>query len=351
MLSPALVYFWRLTLDLPELGRSHYSARDSSGGDAGIFNTTGSGNAFFGGNVGASNTSGFDNSFFGRDTGDQNVDGFGNAFFGTSAGGKVGYGQASDGTAGSVSRLALQPYGHIGGPWKFIARDDATKAYLDWVYGPASTGITQDSNGNVGIGEPSPTFRLQVFNPGANGLRVTANTAGGTVASFGGFGTFQIDANGISKGRLVVEEAGNVGIGTPAPDMKLSVNGNADKPGGGSWAIFSDERLKNIKGRFTPGLNAVMQLRPLRYEYKSDNALGIKSEGEHIGFSAQQVRRIIPEAVSKDDKGYLLVNNDPILWTMLNAIKEQQVQIEELRIEVRKLRASSHRRTNWRPRT
>jgi len=33
---------------------------------------------------------------------------------------------------------------------------------------------------------------------------------------------------------------------------------------------------------------------------------------------------VIPEAVSANDKGYLLVNNDPILWSMLNAIKEQQ---------------------------
>ena len=74
-----------------------------------------------------------------------------------------------------------------------------------------------------------------------------------------------------------------------------------------------------------------MQLQPLRYEYKRDNALNLKSEGEHVGFSAQAVQKIIPEAVSKNDKGYLLVNNDPILWTMLNAIKEQQVQIATLR--------------------
>ena len=130
---------------------------------------------------------------------------------------------------------------------------------------------------------------------------------------------------------LLVRGDGNVGIGTGAPDAKLTVNGSADKPGGGSWAVFSDERLKNIKGRFTPGLNAVLRLQPLRYEYKRDNALGIKSEGEHIGFSAQAVQKIIPEAVSKNDRGYLLVNNDPILWTMLNAIKEQQAQIEKLR--------------------
>ena len=43
------------------------------------------------------------------------------------------------------------------------------------------------------------------------------------------------------------------------------------------------------------------------------------------------MQKIIPEAVTKNDMGYLLVNNDPIMWTMLNAIKEQQNQIETLR--------------------
>jgi len=141
--------------------------------------------------------------------------------------------------------------------------------------------------------------------------------------------------------RMVIDSAGNVGIGTTSPDRTLTVNGTADKPGGGSWGTFSDERLKNIKGQFTSGLNAVMRLRPLRYEYKRDNALEIKSDGEHVGFSAQDVQRIIPEAVSTNDKGYLLVNNDPILWTMLNAIKEQQQQIEQLKGEIRQLRAAS----------
>ncbi|HVQ36593.1 MAG TPA: tail fiber domain-containing protein, partial [Pyrinomonadaceae bacterium] len=114
--------------------------------------------------------------------------------------------------------------------------------------------------------------------------------------------------------------------------------------GGGSWLNFSDERLKNIKGQFTSGLKAVMQLQPLRYEYKNDNALGLVSSGEHIGFGAQAVQRIIPEAVTSTSSGYLQVNNDPIIFTMLNAIKEQQKEIEQLRTEVRKLRARSNRR-------
>jgi len=87
-----------------------------------------------------------------------------------------------------------------------------------------------------------------------------------------------------------------------------------------------------------------MQLQPIRYEYKPDNALGLKSEGQHIGFGAQALQKIIPEAVTKNADGYLMVNNDPILWTMLNAIKEQQKEITALKAEVQKLRSGTHRR-------
>ena len=141
----------------------------------------------------------------------------------------------------------------------------------------------------------------------------------------------------------VLRSNGNVGIGTTAPDQKLSVNGDADKTGGNTWLAFSDERLKNIKGNFNSGLKAVMQLQPIRYEYKPDNALGLTSNGEHIGFGAQAVQKIIPEAVTKNSAGYLMVNGDPIMWTMLNAIKEQQKEIEQLKGQIRKLQTPRRR--------
>jgi len=60
----------------------------------------------------------------------------------------------------------------------------------------------------------------------------------------------------------------------------------------------------------------------------------------HIGFSAQDVQEVIPEAVEEDENGYLLiVDNDPILWTMLNAIKELKAQNDELRSRVEALEA------------
>ncbi len=119
-----------------------------------------------------------------------------------------------------------------------------------------------------------------------------------------------------------------MGIGTTAPDSLLTVNGSADKPGGGSWGTYSDGRLKNLNGSFTSGLSQVLKLNPIRYRYKADNALGIRDTDEHIGVVAQDVQRVIPEAVTENSKGYLLVNNDPIIWSMLNAIKEQQREFE-----------------------
>jgi hypothetical protein len=149
-----------------------------------------------------------------------------------------------------------------------------------------------------------------------------------------GFKTLSLNPNG-----------GNVGIGTVAPTDALSVNGNASKSAGGtSWAVFSDERLKNINGRFNTGLKALMQLQPIRFQYKPGNVLGLKSDTENIGFGAQSLRKVIPEAVTQNSNGYLMVNSDPILWTMLNAIKEQQKEIAELKGQIKKLQTASHRR-------
>jgi hypothetical protein len=144
--------------------------------------------------------------------------------------------------------------------------------------------------------------------------------------------------------RMRITSTGRVGINTSAPDQLLSVNGDASKAGGGSWLTFSDERLKKINGSFDSGLKAVMRLQPLRYEYKPDNAMGVTTVGERIGVGAQALQQVIPEAVTKNAQGYLMVNNDPVIWTMINAIKEQQKEIAELKLQIRRLRAATRKR-------
>ena len=84
--------------------------------------------------------------------------------------------------------------------------------------------MTIQDNGNVGLSNTNPTFRLHVVDPSNTGLRVQTNSAGGTVASFGGSGDFQIDAVNVPGGRLIVKENGQVGIGTTnLPTARLTV--------------------------------------------------------------------------------------------------------------------------------
>jgi hypothetical protein len=232
---------------------------------------------------------------------------------------------------------------------------------LDAVKGQDAQTILQLSNTNAGVSSQAIIQSTSDF----GSLRLVAHANGQTGTrygiTFGGFGEIVptagngllIGTGGLAKPvvfgnnnleRMRIDTAGRVGIGTGTPDQLLSVNGDASKTGGNTWLSFSDERLKNIKGTFNSGLKAVMRLQPIRYEYKPDNALGLKSEGEHIGFGAQALQKVIPEAVTKNADGYLMVNSDPILWTMLNAIKEQQKEIADLKAEVQKLRAASHRR-------
>jgi hypothetical protein len=92
-----------------------------------------------------------------------------------------------------------------------------------------STAVNQfliRAGGGVGIGTNTPSHQLEVVDAGSTGLRVQTNTTGGTVASFGGNGDFQIDAPGVIGGRFVVKEGGLVGIGISAPAAVLEVSGS-----------------------------------------------------------------------------------------------------------------------------
>ncbi|HEX7771358.1 MAG TPA: tail fiber domain-containing protein [Pyrinomonadaceae bacterium] len=226
--------------------------------------------------------------------------------------------------------------------------------------GAPTSSLDIAANGNVGVGTGSPNARIdlkQIEDTFVGSLHLRRATTNDTWAVANGtdnnlYFAYATDASLANAAAdftvnplvLTSTNGGRVGIGTNAPDQKLSVNGDASKTGGNTWLAFSDARLKNIRGNFNTGLKAVMQLQPLRYEYRPNNALGITPNGEHIGFAAQAVQKVIPEAVTTNADGYLMVNGDPIIWTMLNAIKEQQQEIMKLKNEVRRLRAASRRR-------
>ena len=256
--------------------------------------------------------------------------------------------------------FTAQTWDIAGNEANFFVRDVTSGSRLPFRIRPGAPTSSIDiaANGNVGVGTASPNARVdlkQIEDTFIGSLHLRRATTNDTWAVATGqdnnlYFAYANDASlanaaaDFTVNPLVLTANNRVGIGTSAPDQKLSVNGDASKTGGNTWLAFSDVRLKNIRGPFNSGLKAVMQLQPLRYEYRADNPLGITPNGEHIGFAAQAVQKVIPEAVTANSSGYLMLNSDPILWTMLNAIKEQQKEIEQLKAEVRRLRTSPRRR-------
>ncbi len=90
----------------------------------------------------------------------------------------------------------------------------------------------------------------------------------------------------------------------------------------------SDEKLKNITGEYTRGLTELLMLNPILYSW--NELSGMEMENTYAGFSAQNVQQAIPEAVGLDQRGYLSLNDRPILAATVNAIKEQQEMISTL---------------------
>lgn len=339
------------------------------GYDAGFNNTTGPGNTFIGFNAGAANTTGSDNILIGQRAnlsasnlsnaiaiGSRSMVGQSNALVLGSING-VNFATADTnvgiGTTTPDSRL------HISGAGVVRARlNSDSNAGLalslnnqpKWSVATVSGGqfqIFNDASGqnavlidsvtnNFGIGT-SPSFKLHVIDPSSTGLRVQTNSVGGTVASFGGNGAFQIDAPGIVGGRLVVKENGFTGIGTSNPQDRLEIAGNIrvqSLGSGGSTQLCrnasnqistcsSSLRYKTNLAPFGGGLNLINRLQPITFNWKTNGEFD-------LGLGAEEVAKVEPLLVTHNEKGEVEgVKYDRVAVILLNAVKEQQAQIRQ----------------------
>lgn len=96
----------------------------------------------------------------------------------------------------------------------------------------------------------------------------------------------------------------------------------------GNVTATSDERLKNIQGRFGRGLGALANIHPILYRWneKSRN----ETQTTYAGFSAQNVQASIPEAVGKMADGYLTLQDRALLAAVVNADHELYFLVKAL---------------------
>jgi hypothetical protein len=147
--------------------------------------------------------------------------------------------------------------------------------------------------------------------------------------------------NSESKTAIFAKQSNSyVGIGTTNPTYPLHVNGDAAKSSGTTaWVISSDRRLKNIHGNYEKGLSEIVALQPIKFSYKKDNPRQLPSDSELVGFVAQDVQKVFPEAVNEEADGYLDFNIHSINVAMVNAIKELKLQNGEFAKEVSDLKS------------
>ena len=108
--------------------------------------------------------------------------------------------------------------------------------------------------------------------------------------------------------------------------------------GNGSFTILSDARYKDVHGSYNRGLEALLNVNTIRYNYVANNPLGSDPTQEYVGVTAQNLQKAIPEAVKEKD-GYLTVNTSPILWTLVNAVKELYSKLVGIDREIASVKA------------
>jgi hypothetical protein len=101
----------------------------------------------------------------------------------------------------------------------------------------------------------------------------------------------------------------------------------------GTYTALSDINKKKNFETYTGGLNNILELKPTLYNMLNQD----DSTEKELGFIAQEVKDIIPQAYVEsgdDDNKFIGLNYNAIIPVLVNAIKEQQIQIEELKAKL-----------------
>ncbi len=247
--------------------------------------------------------------------------------YATSASGFGSTAMGESTTAGSSNSLAIGRYNDsIAGANKtaWIATDPLFYIGNGSDANNRHNAMTVLKNGKMGIGISAPATKLHITEGtdaslvATSGYMVTGNTGSTNLV----FDDNEIIArNNGANGPLYLQNEGGA----------LIVGGTASKPGGGTWDVPSDARLKQNIKPYSDGLQQLLQISPVFFQY--NQLSGYKTDKEYIGVVAQELDPIAPYMVAKDDKGFLKVDNSSMTYMLINAVKEQQQTIEQLKKE------------------
>ena len=105
---------------------------------------------------------------------------------------------------------------------------------------------------------------------------------------------------------------------------------------GGDVVAFasSDERLKDNIELISNPIEKVQSLKGVTWDW-NENADELQQSLPNVGVIAQDVEKVLPELVTDRDNGYKGVDYAKLTGLLIEAIKEQQKEIDELKSKIK----------------
>jgi hypothetical protein len=197
------------------------------------------------------------------------------------------------------------------------------------------------ASGGVGIGTNAPSAMLHVVNSTGyagrfdGGLYVPGPiVVDNKVQAEDSDGLYFASDEGTI--RMHVNNNGNIGIHTTSAAYPLDVSGTIRCS---SVIETSDDRLKTNVQTLDNALEKVERLRGVSFQWNAEGeSVGATAGEKQIGVLASEVEQVFPELVSSPEDGYKSVDYTKLTAVLIEAVKEQQEMIEELRAEVEELK-------------
>lgn len=209
------------------------------------------------------------------------------------------------------------------------------------------------ANGNVGIGTDNPAKQTEIIGT-AVGTPVTLVV--GNRSAFGPASMEFVSDYGLGSqwrpGYIRSNDLGSftgslefytngTGAGNLYGNVKgLEVRNGVTYTATGTVSSFSDERIKYNVRDFTGGLDIIKQINPVSFYY--NNKSPFQTDKMQIGVLAQELEQVAPYMVDKNAAGDFgdlrSVNNQAYIFLLINAVKEQQKQLDEQRKMIEELK-------------
>ena len=251
----------------------------------------------------------------------------------------------------NTSGVVDVPQGYVsnGNPWNtansaFFPNGITTAGGTNWVYGTtyvgnapangAGTSFSSDGHQYSTGSITTPTFLVNNHSDNTRGYRIY-NTSGSSVSAM-----FVNSSNQLVFAAGAVDQI-NLNKKVYVNGVALGVNvtpsataGRIDASNDIVAYSSSDERLKQNITPIENAIDKVKSLTGVEFDWKPEYKHAHGYEGHDTGIIAQQVQEVIPSAVRTNDTGFLAVRYEKLIGLLVEGMKEQQAQIEELKAKL-----------------